>query len=476
MNQHLRICIYFILTAGLSYAMVRYIPFKFQASKWQIKVQKELPAASTDTLLANSISIDSIEIQKTEIQKDSAIVEKDTCITTQYLSSPSAFTRQLEHLHHQLINTAKSKKNIRILYIGDSQIEGDRITAYLRESFQERFGGSGPGLTMVYDPQHINPSVWIDNKGDWNIHSIFNRKHRLQNKSYGLMGQTASLKANSPGVFKISASKWAEQHASHYQKVRLFFAPHTDTLNIKGSIKNTEVINDLLPPSNALTEINWEFKQLSPSLTFELNSKSDIHILGCALDSICGVTVDNISLRGQSSPMLHNTNGELFKAMAEHLDIGMVIYQFGTNMIPTIAKNYRFYQIQMAKQFDLIKEYLPNTPVLVIGISDAAHNSQGKIESYKHLPLIISAQQEITNKYGFAFFNLYEAMGGEGTMLNWSQKEPAWALSDYIHFTRLGGQHVSTLLSDALWQQFDLFETTNTLLTPKAINDERLVK
>jgi hypothetical protein len=178
------------------------------------------------------------------------------------------------------------------------------------------------------------------------------------------MGQTATLKAFSKGVFKINASRWAEKHASNYQKIRLFLAPHTDTVHIKGHIRQMEVINDPLPPSDDLTEINWEFEQQSPSIRFELSSTNDIHILACALDSLSGVSVDNIALRGQSTPLLHRTNGDLFNAMGEQLNIGLIIFQFGTNIIPTVAPNYHFYQIQLAKQFDLLRTYLPDVPVL----------------------------------------------------------------------------------------------------------------
>jgi hypothetical protein len=282
------------------------------------------------------------------------------------------------------------------------------------------------------------------------------------------MGQTASLEANSEGIFKISASRWAEKHASHYQKVRLFIAPHTDTLIIRGNIKSSEVINDSLAPSSNLTEINWEFEQLSPTLRFELSSKADVHILACALDSTSGVSVDNIALRGQSTPLLHRTDGQLFSAMGEHLEIGLIIFQFGTNVVPTVAPNYHFYKVQMARQFDLLKQYLPQVPVIVVGVADAAHFNNGQLESHQHLSRIRDAQKAIALEHNLAFFDLYEAMGGSGSFIKWSKSEPPLALTDYIHFTRLGGKKAANYLTDALWQHFDnLTETDTCLFTQK---------
>lgn len=454
MNQNLRICIYYCAIVTLAYILIRFVPVHFHPSKWQIKKIPEVAITNIDSIGDLSLT-DTLLVQ---IPVDTSEVEKDTVITKHHLSCPAAFIKQIKQLHHKLITSSGNNKNIRILHFGDSQIEGDRITAYLRESFQSRFGGSGPGLTTVYDPQRINPSVRLNSKGGWLINSIFNRKNKLPNNEYGLMGQVASLHANSIGQFNISASPWAGKHASNYQKVRLFIAPHSDTIIIKGNIKSTEVINDSLSPSTALTEINWEFEQLSPSLSFELFSKADIHIFGCALDSINGVTVDNIALRGQSSPLLHRTNGELFKAMGEHLDIGMIIFQFGTNIIPTIAPNYHFYKVLLARQFNLLRKYLPHVPVLVIGISDAAHFKDGTVKPFEHLYKIRDAQKSIALENNFAFFDLYEAMGGKGSIIEWNKKSPPWAMTDYIHFSRKGGQKVANLLTTALWYHFDKIE------------------
>ena len=207
--------------------------------------------------------------------------------------------------------------------------------------------------------------------------------------------------------------------------------------------------------SKALTEINWEFEQISPSLKIQLESKGMIHVLGCALDSSTGVSVDNIALRGQSSPMLHKTNSELYTAMGEHLNIGMIILQFGTNVIPSINSSYNWYKIQLSKQFDLLQQYLPGVPIIVVGIADAAHLNNGKVESYKHLKRIRDAQKEITLQYKFAFFDLYEAMGGEGSIISWTKKDPPWALTDYIHLSRKGGEVAAAHLTKALWHQFD---------------------
>ena len=52
---------------------------------------------------------------------------------------------------HQFFTSLENAKNkkVRILHYGDSQIESDRITSYLRNQLQRKYGGSGVGLFPV---------------------------------------------------------------------------------------------------------------------------------------------------------------------------------------------------------------------------------------------------------------------------------------------------------------------------------------
>ena len=43
----------------------------------------------------------------------------------------------------------KGARPVRVLHYGDSQLEGDRITSYLRNKFQLKWGGGGTGLVPI---------------------------------------------------------------------------------------------------------------------------------------------------------------------------------------------------------------------------------------------------------------------------------------------------------------------------------------
>jgi len=71
------------------------------------------------------------------------------------------------------IEAAKTeKRTVRILHYGDSQIELDRISSNLRNYFQEKFGGAGPGLLPFYQSIPTR-SVNQDFSGEYTVYSLY---------------------------------------------------------------------------------------------------------------------------------------------------------------------------------------------------------------------------------------------------------------------------------------------------------------
>ena len=60
-----------------------------------------------------------------------------------------------------------SKGQVRVMYYGDSQIEGDRITSYLRRTLRKGCGGTGPGLLLPLMPVMYTKSVWLKSSSNW---------------------------------------------------------------------------------------------------------------------------------------------------------------------------------------------------------------------------------------------------------------------------------------------------------------------
>ncbi|NPA37940.1 MAG: hypothetical protein GXO47_13945 [Chlorobi bacterium] len=404
-------------------------------------VQDSASVIISDTLLQNIDTLD----KKTKVSLP----------VVPYLYLNDIAVSHLCKFFRKAYNARKDGITVRVLHMGDSQIEGDRITRYIRESFQQRFGGTGPGLFSVADPYNMNPSVWLVNYGEWIVYDIYNRRLNLEGREYGILGRAVKFVPGTNSGFRFRASPWAQKKAKSFYKVRLFLGELKDTLYMKGYEGNTEIINDTLEKSKGLTEINWEFSNSIQGMKFMFRSKSSPAFLGCALDSLAGVAVDNIALRGQSTPWLLRTNRDLYKTMVNYLDVGLIIFQFGTNMIPTRTYDFNFYRIKIERQLRILRKLAPDCAIIVVGTADAGYLDKGKPKSYDHIPALNKAQKEAALNSGAAFFDLYNAMGGEGTIVKWVNSVPPLAITDYIHFTREGGEKVAGMMLKSIYALAD---------------------
>ena len=465
MGRPWKIFVYYISIMLVFAGMVYVVPpdvtgfFKLSTAASQKTIDSDFFAIDTadaggvlfpvDSLNLSVDSVSNVDTLK-KIAVDSIPVHK---IPFLYLSD--ATYKKFREFFEKLQDARKEGKTVRVLHIGDSQIEGDRITRYIRESMQQRYGGGGPGLFTVYDPQKLNPSVWLDNYGKWEIFRVYDHKNKLKDRSYGIMGTAAKFEPGTTSGFKFRPSPYAEPKAQKYYKVRLFLGDIEKPMFLKGYIGRSEIISDTLQKSEGITEINWQFEDNVPKLKLMFSSSSSPVFLGCALDSLAGVAVDNIALRGQYTPWFHRTNRNLFKAMVSYLDVGLIILQFGTNIIPTVSEDFRFYRIKMERQLRILKQLAPGCPVLMIGTADAARLSNGKEVPYQNLPVVNAAQKAAALNSGAAFFDLYNAMGGEGTMIKWVHSKPPLAIKDYIHFTKPGGEKVAEMILQSLYEIAD---------------------
>src|SRR5690606_21081885 len=96
------------------------------------------------------------------------------------LHYPGAAGQFIEKLRSQLQAT-----NCRIIHYGDSQLEGDRISAYLRNRLQTLYGGSGPGFIPIKQEYH-QVSAIVTPSENWLRYASFDpSKSLFDDKNYG---------------------------------------------------------------------------------------------------------------------------------------------------------------------------------------------------------------------------------------------------------------------------------------------------
>jgi len=353
------------------------------------------------------------------------------------------FARALDESHSRVV---------RVLHYGDSQIEGDRLSADIRGMLQNRFGGMGPGLQGM-DP--FVPMASVDHRasGNWRRYACFGRPSDREPRSlYGVRGIAHRYDGNSASM-EFRSRNYGYERVRQGQKLTLYLGPYEGPAEIKVFYEDS------------LAHIRYyaqgdpglmEFKAPRPMSRVRVEFKGESPLCyGAAWDGLNGVAVDNVSMRGADGLGFKRIDASHFSASLVQANPGLVILQFGGNAVPYFksAAEVERYGRAFARQIAVIQKALPQSDVLVIGPSDMAHKVGTEWDSYPFVDEVRDALRTAAHVQGAAFFDVYEFMGGRGSMTDWVARNPPLAGSDHIHFTPNGAQRVGKALAAALEQE-----------------------
>ena len=97
-----------------------------------------------------------------------------------------------------------------------------------------------------------------------------------------------------------------------------------------------------------------------------------------------------------------------------------------------------------------IKKHYPKSSILVISPGDLGEKKGRNIVTHPGIKKFVKAQARIAEKGNVAFWNMYEAMGGENSIESWVEASPPLAFKDFCHLTPKGGKTIAEKLTAAL--------------------------
>ena len=325
-------------------------------------------------------------------------------------------------------------KQVRVVHYGDSQIEEDRITSTLRSHLQEQYGGIGPGLlplvqtiptrtvvqSLLIDGQRVTPK---NGPQRWLVYGP-KAQQRDSNNHYGVMGQVAVLDSLCDSVTVHFEPYGKLTKANYFSQMRVIATP---SIVVNGSRQHKGALRD------TLTRLNIDLCGIG-------------EVYGISLESPSGVIVDNIPMRGGSGNVFTKINRKQLTDFFAETNTRLIILQFGGNVMPwaNTEERVRSYAYSMRKQIRYLRECAPNASLLFIGPSDMLTVVDGEKRSYPTIAYMDQQLARAAAAEGIAYWSLFKAMGGEGSMLQWQEK--GLASSDGVHFYRSGANKAGELL------------------------------
>ncbi len=437
--------------------------------------------------------------QTSGVQADSTLYADSLAAIQGTTDSLEAYTYQIPNLvglkdysgTFALINFFESLKGkdrqIRVAYYGDSSIEGDLISQTVRDSLQKRFGGAGIGFMPIKArTKGFRRSIRHSYSDNW-YHNYIGRKNSKQ-KRRGISGdyfltyseiqidtiKGDSLRPDSIVIIPPDQSYWVS-----YRPVKRFTGPRVipsarlfygspdfnDSLAIKGPVGqvrlNTGEAVDTFPLQ--YTQLVNEIR-LSDTITdmirLHFDTPPDLPVYGVSMESKEGVILDNFSSRGNLGPGLNYISQAVLQEFQSLLDYDLIILQFGLNVTHPELTDLSWYERDMEKVIHHYRQAFPGTSLLIIGPPDKATKLGGQMRTDPSVPRINNALQRVAMNTGVGFFSLYEAMGGEGSMVEWVEKKrPRLANFDYTHFNFKGAAIAGNYVMDYLMSAFEAYET-----------------
>lgn len=338
-----------------------------------------------------------------------------------------------------------ARDHVRIAVYGDSNHTQDHITGQLRRRLQLRYGDAGHGFVALGQPwsHYRHKDVRHEGRSGFEVFAV-TTKPTFDN-AYGLGGIAAESLWRNAKSWVATADPATSSIGTRVSQVEVFFLRKRwyGPLEIRVDGQRHSMVSTR-GPKRALGFHRLELDDGPHELHFvAASAKHPIRLLGAVLErEQPGFVIDSFGVGALNTKSLAREDPEINRAMLRQRDYDLIIFMLGSN------DEFTFDEVPaaMAKVIEVHREALPTTPILVVAPPD-----RGKDKTRAAIHRLVEQRRVIAAEHRCAYWNLWEAMGGEGSMAR--LKKRGLALFDYVHFNEPGGAYVADRLLYALWRE-----------------------
>jgi lysophospholipase L1-like esterase len=371
--------------------------------------------------------------------------------------------------------------NATVVHFGDSPTTADLITGDVRQQLQQRFGDAGPGFNLIAKPWAWYQHRDIDetDKG-WKFTTAVGLMREGQ---FGIGGVGFDGGKDASARYKFSGASpdsmqliWKNQTGGGSVVV------DADDAEV-ATVSTATPIDQLIPDVSAAPEAPAakppaaapQFRAISlPAGTKTVSLKvtdGNVHLYGVIFQrNQSGLTYDSIGLNGASITVLSRAIAkDMLKQSFTHLHPDLVVINYGTNEAGFASFIGKQYEGELRMAIARVHEAAPNASILLMSPMDRGERGAGNaISTMDTIPKIVDIQRRVAADTGCAFFNTFQAMGGDGTMQRWYEGKPRLVGGDLIHPTPQGAKIVATAFVEQIQKGYTRYKSRNGLQPPPA--------
>lgn len=353
---------------------------------------------------------------------------------------------------------ADSKRITRVAHYGDSSIATDLLTYTMRRNLQQRFGDSGHGFVLIAPgtmPYH-HRDIRHRHAAGWDLKKVFNR-----NDSEGLYGYGGVAFRPRGGAFAEFGTDDRGPVGGRVSTFALFYRSFEGAgdlwFRIDRGTRQRFSTATVAARSGAPTDAVKRFVLPDGPHKLEIRPAGGgpTRLFGMVMEREGpGVVYDSLGLVGARARRLLHFNPEHYRKQLELRNPDLVVLGFGGNEADDPMERMPVYKDEFVRVIGLMRGEPARSCLILAPLDQARRDRYGRIATIPVVPMIVDAQRDAAKEAGCAFFNTYEAMGGEGSMRRWTRSRPRLAMTDYRHATPAGYQVIGNMLYKAMLSAF----------------------
>ncbi|MBX3230259.1 MAG: hypothetical protein KIT84_04005 [Labilithrix sp.] len=397
------------------------------------------------------------------------IVERRSSPIVGALERPAVLRRFFEALAR--LEAGRGDDDVRVTQFGDSHTAADIQTGAVRRALQARFGDGGRGFVAIGRPwkQWFQDGVKVGMSTEWAPEKtkLSGGKH-TGDGLYGLSGI---------GLFtrQHGARAWADITAKTSRaEIDYLEQPNGGAFDV--FVDGVRVVR--IATRGERAQSAFRAFDIAETSTHQLEVRAvgdgDVRVFGMTLDRTAqhGVVLDALGINGARVTTALSWNEQHWAEQLKHRAPNLVVLAYGTNESVDVDFPQATFERQLVDQLGRIARAVPSASCLLLGPPDRAIKSGDEWVTAPKILEIIEAERRVAAAAGCAFYDQLAAMGGSGSIAQWSLDDPPRAQRDRVHLTRDGYAQVgASFASDlmrayATWRRETGLPPTTTRETP----------
>jgi LysM repeat protein len=356
-------------------------------------------------------------------------------------------TASINDFFNKLKKTQTHK--LKVLHIGDSHVQADIFTGYIRNELQKILGDGGRGFVFPYAAAstHAAYDYKTSCKGKW---EYSRNVQPYPAYDMGITGATIHTE-DSAASFKFIFPSWALKDNDNVLKI--YCRRSSDSYNLK--LKASGIGAPLYIDCNSFNDklyIEIKLPKASDTLEFFVNKtdtlQKSFECYGLLIESSedKGILYNSVGINGAGLSSIMKENLLLYQL--SELKPDLVVLDLGLNDFYKVTFNKDLIEKNLSNIIDIVQRAAPDASIILSDGQDVYYRYWDEVNCKSYASLM----REVAFRKGCAFYDYYYVSGGQYSMQKWLYSK--LAQYDKVHLTAPGYYVRGELFLNALLNSY----------------------